>query len=1019
MSRQNASYNLSAPFNYAFPGYDAEIQGLPVVSPSGAHVAYFYDRQLVIRSTSTAELDQKSHPNGTGISFDYILPISLLKIKKIIDMGPVISQSFGDSSIFENRKGFESRNKNQYKPNIIVEWDSSFFHNNSSTRDEESEKANSGPPVTIEDRLAVVVGLEIFIFVFSSNDKPFNRTNATQNNDFLSDGENESTYIQDWESAVDSVISIPSSLLLKSTLSSLPDFSLYKSSLADQAKHSRASHGYRINKSYPSGNGYRKPDLKKSWNNPAINQNESRKFGYNRLDPVHTAAEAGLSICGIQWLQGYTEDEEQVVRLCIYLGEPSVSSTDSRLTPKIESGEIGVCIGSDINSSTSTGSCGKKYLKGNRQVGNAVAILVCSVEAIELVIKSPKPGFKVIPISFSYDHFTTRYSHYYNESNQIATKKSLFGILTRDSTVDTFVLFDLIPRIHKVIPFCPQENSIPQALSIRENEINYVLDAKHIELSPGGDYIAVLDSHSVGYSVSVFSMLTGLPLSAYKGPYCMLPPCLNVEPAVGILWTRVYWGTISTDNQIGYKDLLLIPDRLGIVTIMEPTTGKPIANIDHGTGLVLSEQIKNHVKETSIHTKQFDEFDLEEQRQFDGTMVYYEDTSTSTGMAEYILGEEPFDPPLVPTKVFSPSSRDSPQEIIDVRVIHMAACCGYVATVVASLPSAVFLWKLGGFNYNIHTKSQLICVFYHKSFIKSLSFRDSVPANCTSYGSFNPRVQLMIVTQKGHMIGLWDSLAHDVQTNQLKISKRNSSNSKEGYNGNEINNGFYENNLQVTTQPVPSAELIQFLDLLALEQSDQAELDLKTFNKKQKFTIEKRNDFPVTPITTQNNSLFIADNDNQPNQNNSNSALFKKNQELTKKSVFNAAFVNNQLDSNSFGVFVWNRTSFALFYKILRFDELNSNEGKSHNDFKFQNIEYFEAYAHHFNVNDISQLRSSPSSFIDRQRQGSPQIIQDIDDSFGRRVEAEVQQREWYGNVSSFDINDENNDTFFHLLKRG
>lgn len=116
-------------------------------------------------------------------------------------------------------------------------------------------------------------------------------------------------------------------------------------------------------------------------------------------------------------------------------------------------------------------------------------------------------------------------------------------------------------------------------------------------------------------------------------------PYLNVESAVGILWTRVYWGAISTDNQIGYKDLLLIPDRLGIVTIMEPTTGKPIANIDHGTGLVLPERIKNHINETSIHNKHFDEFDLEGQQQFAGTMVYYEDTSTSTGMAEYVLGK--------------------------------------------------------------------------------------------------------------------------------------------------------------------------------------------------------------------------------------------------------------------------------------------------------------------------------------------------------------------------------------------
>lgn len=1065
-----ASYNLSQHFPYSFLGDNANNYGFPTVSPSGAHIAYFYGQQLIIRTTSTAEIDPSFQEGSeAGIDTNTIPPISLLNIKNIIDFGPVFDSSFTDSLNPMNSYN-NAETKDRYRQHIIMKWDSSFFHRNNqnSEEEEEEEEANESnlrSSVVIEDRLAVAVGFEIFIFIVSSNDSPTDDQNSRQNSQEYKSYENQNVDVQALRSAADSIIQIPPSLLLKSAFTDQTESELYRSVFTHQANTSRAFHGVASNRPQTNKQNTRLANLKRQWNGPNGGNNNSSNTISTRnngseskqADMVAAAAEAGLSVCDIQWLQGYTKNEEQVVRICVYLGEnPSInnrkfnSETDISNISNNTSANATTCIGSDRNSISNADSLGSK---GH---GNSVAILICSIETIEMVIKSPKPGFKIVPINYSNDP-QTRYSHYYypdnsSDSNSISGNnvngikdKHLFGIVTRDSTVDTFTIFDLVPRVHKAIPFSSYEDSKVQNQTTLSNRPQQqlqtqtqaqqspkiktpVLDAQSVEISPGGDFIAVLDTPGTGYNVSVFSTLSGLQLSKYQGPYLSQPPYLNVEPATGILWTRVYWdyGTRNQADAIEaegrhYRDMLLVSDKLGAVCILDPITGKPLAFINHGTGLVLPENFKDPSNE-------FDPYDSRHRQSTNDTLVYYEDVSPSTGMVEYLLGGEPFDPPLVPTKyILTSSSRNSLQEIIDTRVIHMSACCGYVATVVASLPSTVFLWKLGTFNYedkdevDSNTKSKLICVFYHTSFIKSLCFRQNMPESSEtdevkrSSSNYKNRwraaSQLIIVTQKGNMIGIWDSSLYESAIKKFKQSSPSfESNETQGSASEKEDSELSEND----TNSPPNPELIQIHNLMSEEASNPT-ANQSGFGQRNGTFSEK----------IQNDKFLIIRNgqsaNQHRNQNHQQQQQFQENSRVL-NSLFDAVFVNNQLDLNSFGILAWNRYSLVLFYKILRPRNKTNHSGittttATTNNFKKSNTS--TEFVHHVRVIQNSDpAAAAETSYIRRQRQGSPQIIQDIDDSFGRRVEAEVQQREWYGNATSFDVIDEKDDTFYHLYQK-
>lgn len=961
ISQPQTSYNLSAPFSYNFPGNGGPILGPPKVSPSGAHVAYFHGHRLVIRETTStqiyaADVDDDIKEEATSPN------LLLLNIKKIINMESVILsvQAHVVNEFDKQGASAKKRKNNMPSENIIMEWDSSFFH----TR-EFDEFGKESLSVIIEDRLAVAVGLNIYIFVLSTNDENVYPSSQSFDDSYDEFSSQNTLKVFDLESSVDTIIQIPPSLLLKTSVQTHVVSTAVQKSLVSTSQSHRQFHGVSH-----SDRHNKNEHLRNKWNSGDFRKKSPSD--QNTFDPVAIVADAGLSICGLQWLQGNTKNGEQVVRVCVYLGEfLSPLSKDI-----IEEQYSTLCVGSDTNSGNLGNYEGLCTGEKKPTVGSAVAIAICSTEAIEMLIKSPKPGFKVTPIDVS-NNLKIRYGHYYNyepreNEDSLDFEQSLFGILTRESATDTLFLFDLVPTIHSTIPFSAVPESLKSPIQPTNRDLSDicppVLDAKNVEISPGGEFIAVLDSPVTGYNVFIFSTLTGLLLNIYKGPYRILSPNANVEPATGILWTRIYSNEYLDDDdsfhKLCHKDILLISDKLGLVTALDPLTGKPFLVLNHGTGLVLCGVPKDQ-------NTNMEDGDDDSENMLSHVFVYYEDDSASNNLVEYSLGDEPFDPPLVPTKLIPLSSSATSKEVMDMSVIIMATCYGYVATVVSSLPSTVFLWKLelednslldlqesqGAFHGK---KSKLICVFYHKSFIKSISFRSHIPSNCTptelQSGSWAPRAQLLIVTQREHRVGIWDSLIHN-----------------------------YSGSSNPINQVVPSTpDLVEFVDLRFQE----AEAETIPLND--------MNDNIDPQSTPQRHHTLTRENENSMKR-------------LQIPSLFNAIFVRNQLNSNTIGVLAWNRYSFVLFYKVI-YDTVNhtsqlnnqttSYTETSNNRDYLKLLEYPEMYAHH-----AHQISIEP---IQRQK---------LEDPFEQPPNPEATQTEWWKrktlSARSFDINAETDDTFY------
>ncbi|VVT51107.1 uncharacterized protein SAPINGB_P002986 [Magnusiomyces paraingens] len=218
------TYYLSSTFSHHCPRGPRASR--PVVSPSGAHAVYLLGPRLIVRALASRS------PSSSTVSY--------LAARRVIDLSPALNGRQASA--------------------VQMAWDSSYFHlpfeSIKDNTDYQQEK------VIIEDRLAVAIGLTVYMFLFESPTKD----PAQESIRVLPDG-------------ADSILQFPASLVLPSSAT----------------PRSRAPHKTHSGRNSPS----------------------------SRAQPLE--ALPALGVCGIQWLQGYSMSlsgtVEPTVRLWVLVGD--------------------------------------------------------------------------------------------------------------------------------------------------------------------------------------------------------------------------------------------------------------------------------------------------------------------------------------------------------------------------------------------------------------------------------------------------------------------------------------------------------------------------------------------------------------------------------------------------------------------------------------------------------------------------------------------------------------------------
>lgn len=837
-------YFLSSPFHYQSSlssSSPSQVTHPPTVSPSGAHIAYFKDNHLIVRQTcSTNSYSGTRRPPASSASTK-----SLFTKKQNHDpkLGPhpiamEIVGSIDFSAIFEASPYSIDTNT------VLMEWDSCYVYKS-------DPKVATHKHILIQDNLAVSIGLTVYLFNFT-----------------FVNNENSSSSFK-WDS-----------------IKCLPDTVLR----------------------FPAGIFYRTNSLK----------------AYTDSDPP------SIFICGLQWLQGYSgkETNDKVVRICLYLGN-----------------RIGK---------------GEKSNNNNDNDNLPISAAVCSTDGIELLIPSPKPGFRI-------EQIPPRVG-IYNEDGK--TKDAdLYGIVVREFSNDYYLIFSLKPEILSKIPLSESSSSSNTQLQnkskIRNSDNDTsrtatpwqqpILDLQKVIISPCGLWLATMDTKSMGYSVSIHSLLGNREtlVHTYHGPYIDDNNEINCIPSTHIIWTELTFLESGDLNEYPgradlsgiSKQLLLIGDSKGLVTVLDPVCGKPLLTLAHGSGLILTGTREELKKRKSNKTELFDHDDggrnlnsfssssFSDKRSFKNRNNYQQESSDNNtthisssttsnidnniqknynieeeeeeltiwkeslnkqfNVLEYSSTTFPFDPPLVD------NNTNNNDDNYTGSIKFLKAWGPYVATVISTLPSTVFLWKLQDLFINIESelnkqgnnldtndvsssslyepKSKLISTFYHSSYITNIEFRQNEQQK---YSILNPRfhettintpttttintinktkhgtaAQLLVTTEYGHVVGIWDSRKDQVKNSQKLINQ--------------------------------TPDLIEFGQLQSLDSSSSS----------------------------------------------SSSSSFSSN-DLQKESKFFTSWVNN-LDPNIVTILAWNNFAFCLFHKTITFDDNdddNNDSKKLNND---------------------------------------------------------------------------------------
>lgn len=270
-------------------------------------------------------------------------------------------------------------------------------------------------------------------------------------------------------------------------------------------------------------------------------------------------------------------------------------------------------------------------------------------------------------------------------------KETLFSLLCRDYNSDTLESYSLRKQPSATNRGRHEPTSEPlQTISFEGT----VLDSKEVKYSRSGQFIAVLDSPAVGYSVHLYSSSINDPnklIHSYYGPhYLKRPYDVNIIPA-----TSIEWLSFPT------TELLLVADQSQTVSVLSPVTFKPLTTLNHFKGYVYRD-----------------------------IPVWSESVSSPSGTLIYSLASLPYSPMSISAK--------------GIKHMCVASSSGYVATVAASMPSTVWIWRIDPASEQF---SDLISVISHSILIKDLSFREGP----------NQSSQLLITLAMCNFVGVWDS----------------------------------------------------------------------------------------------------------------------------------------------------------------------------------------------------------------------------------------------------------------------
>lgn len=337
---------------------------------------------------------------------------------------------------------------------------------------------------------------------------------------------------------------------------------------------------------------------------------------------------------------------------------------------------------------------------------------IWSTDGVELDIPSPKFS-RLLGVNTNYRNETT------------------FMLLSRQYTHDVLETFSLRKQvdIQNYRPNRP-ENSLP-LWSLPLSGI--VVDAKDVKVSPSYIYTAVLDSPAMGYSVHLF--VNNQHLHTYNGPYYLKPPYdMNVIPATSINWLKLP----PSDSFNFDTEVLLVGDEEEVVTVLSTATFKPLATLNHAKGYVVE------------------------------NIPVWKEIYSSSGERGYMLASLPY------SGQFN-NNQEQTKNVshISVSRINSDSTDAYVATVVASMPYDVWVWRINC------DSSDLVAVLSHDLPVKDISF------NLHSQ-------KLLITILQANFVGIWDPL--DVENPSiLQFSDLNASTqfsafwAKSGYINTNVN----------------------------------------------------------------------------------------------------------------------------------------------------------------------------------------------------------------------------------------
>lgn len=274
--------------------------------------------------------------------------------------------------------------------------------------------------------------------------------------------------------------------------------------------------------------------------------------------------------------------------------------------------------------------------------------------------------------------------------------ETIFTLLSRPYTHDTLDTYSLRKQVNlsSYRPNRPEDSLPLRSLSLS----GIVVDAKDVKVSPSSIYTAVLDSPAMGYSVHLF--VNSQHLHSYNGPYYLTPPYeMNVIPAMSITWMRL---PPSDDFNVN-SEILLVGDEEEVVTLLPTTTFKPLATLNHAKGYVLSD-----------------------------IPVWVESISNS-GQLVYTLANIPYSP-------LSTHNQERTKNISHITVSrnNNENTDVYVATVAASMPYTVWVWRI---NFE---SADLVTVLSHTLPIKNICFSQQSQ-------------KLLISISQSNFIGIWDA----------------------------------------------------------------------------------------------------------------------------------------------------------------------------------------------------------------------------------------------------------------------